>query len=142
MTIAELMSRRLVCVDLDAPVTRVQELFADHHCHHVLVVERGRLRGVISDRDVLRAVSCFAGSLAEQRRDEATTKTKAHQLMARRIVAILPDATPDEAARVLLENGISCLPVLDDSGHLLGVITWRDLLRALVGAAESLPRGL
>lgn len=143
MTVVDLMSRHLITVALDEPLQRVQELFADHRCHHVLVTDRGRLRGVISDRDVLRHVSCFAGTLGEQRRDEATLRTKAHQLMSRQLVIAPPDAAVDVAAQQMLDAGISCLPIVEPtSGRLLGVITWRDLLRALVAMVECVPRGL
>jgi acetoin utilization protein AcuB len=143
MTVVELMSRHVVTVALDEPLQRVQALFADHRCHHVLVTDRGRLRGVISDRDVLRHVSCFAGTLGEQRRDEATLQMKAHQVMSRQLITAPPDTAVDIAAQQLLDAGISCLPIVDpQSGRLLGVITWRDLLRALVGMVECVPRGL
>lgn len=142
MNVADVMSRRLITVGLDETLTQVQALFSDHRCHHVLVVDRGHLRGVISDRDVLQRVSCFAGTLAEQRRDEETLAVKAHQLMSRQIVTATEEMSVDDAARILLERGISCLPIVAANGRLAGVLTWRDLLRALVGFAESVPRGL
>jgi len=142
MTVADVMSRHLVTVTPDKSLQQIQELFSDHRCHHVLVTDRGRLEGVISDRDVLKRLSCFVGTLGEQRRDEETLELKAHQLMSRRLIVAPPDASLDQAAHLLLDAGISCLPIVDEDGRLLGVITWRDLLRAFAGVAESVPHGL
>ena len=142
MTVAEFMTPHPVTVGLDEPIPALLELFADHHCHHLLVVDKGALVGVISDRDVLRHVSPFAGTLAEQRRDLDTVRLHAHQIMTREPLVADPDEEIDEVAGRLLRAGISCLPVVRKSGRLVGVLTWRDLLRALLSVQPPLLRGV
>ena len=141
MTVAEVMTRSLITVGLDEPLATVLAWFRQNHCHHVLVVEQGRLVGVISDRDVLRHVSPFVGTLAELARDEATLELPAHCVMTRKPLTAASTDDIEEAALRLLAAGISCLPVVREGGQLVGIVSWRDLLRALAGA-PSLPAGL
>ncbi len=136
MTIASIMTAAPISVDMDDSLEHVAQLFEKHHFHHVLVVDgRSKVVGVISDRDVLRNLSPFAGKLAERPQDADTLKRRAHQLMSRGLVSISADAAIEDAADRMLATGISCLPVLDADGHARGIVTWRDLLRALVNRA-------
>ena len=142
MTVAEVMTRQLITVGMDEPLVSIVECFEQNHCHHVLVLERERLVGVISDRDVLRHVSPFVGTLAELSRDEATLNLPAHCVMTRKPLTVAPEDDLDDAAQKLLGAGISCLPVVRDGARLVGIVSWRDLLRALAEARDRLPAGL
>jgi acetoin utilization protein AcuB len=137
MTIAEIMSPNPITVAMDDSLRSIEELFRSHHFHHVMVVSGRRLSGVISDRDVLRHVSPFAGTLGEQRRDEATLKMHAHQIMSRHPVTVSPQTDVFVAAEQMVEKRISCLPVVDEEQRLVGVVTWKDLLHAVVVAARQ-----
>jgi acetoin utilization protein AcuB len=136
MTVAEIMSPHLITVGLDDSLEQIQELFQQHHFHHLMVATGGRLRGVISDRDVLRHVSPFVATAGAQRRDEATLKMHAHQIMTRRPVTVTPETDTLAAAAIIIAKGISCLPVVDDREQLIGVVTSKDLLRAMVQAGQ------
>jgi acetoin utilization protein AcuB len=137
MTVAEIMSLHLITVGLDDPLERIQELFHQHRFHHLMVVAGGRLRGVISDRDVLHHVSPFVATAGAQRRDEATLKMHAHQIMTRRPITVTPETDTLVAAAIIIEKGISCLPVVDEHEQLVGVLTWKDLLRSMVQAGQA-----
>jgi len=138
VTIADIMSREPITVAMDATLESIEELFRKHRFHHVMVVDGRRLRGLISDRDVLGHVSPFLETAGEQLRDRATLQMRAHQIMTRRPITAEPHDDVERAARTLVEKGISCLPVIDGEERLVGVVTWKDLLRALV--PPSAPR--
>ena len=123
------MTTRVVSVDMDCPLAEVQRLFETHGFHHLVVVNNGRLVGVISDRDLLRAVSPFVGTASERSCDEHTLKKRAHQIMSRRPVSCEPETLVYDAARCMLENGINCLPAINPKGRCVGMITVRDLAR-------------
>lgn len=142
MTVAEVMTRQLITVSMDEPLVSIIECFKQNHCHHVLVLERERLVGVISDRDVLRHVSPFVGTFAELTRDGATLNLPAHCVMTRKPLTAAPTDDLDDAAQKLLAAGISCLPVVREGARPIGILTWRDLLRALVGSQSRVPAGL
>lgn len=129
-TITDVMTSHVVTVDLDARLKDIQTLFENRGIHHVLVVDEGELLGVISDRDVLSALSPFVNTASEQLRDLNTLKRRAHQVMSRDPVTVTRETDIHEAAALLLEHDISCLPVLSEDAQLEGIVTWRDLLGA------------
>lgn len=138
MNIGQIMCRELATLTPDDSLHRVKELFDLHGFHHLPVVENGRLVGVISDRDLLRNVSPFIGKLSERIQDTTTLDRRAHQIMTRKPVTISPAMTLPDAVQLLLSSSISCLPVVTDAGQLVGVVTWRDLLRNL-HAGQAIP---
>ncbi len=133
MQLEELMTRSVVTVDFDDTLAAMQIAFERHRFHHLVVTEKGRVAGVISDRDLLGMISPFIGNPhMERRQDELTLRRRAHQIMSRKPVVGRPDMDVEHAARLLLHNGVSCLPVVNDRGCPIGIVTWRDLLRTLV----------
>ncbi len=132
MRVADIMSRGVVTVGVDQDIFAVCKLFDEHGFHHVLVVDRGRLVGVISDRDVLREASPFIGTLAERPQDVATLKKRVHQIMSRDLVVAHGKDSVADAAGAMLGRSVSCLPVVTADGCVEGVVTWKDLLRALI----------
>lgn len=128
-TIAEVMRRDIVTIGPGASMLEVRLVFETSRFHHLLVVEEGRLAGVISDRDLLKHLSPFIGKLSERSQDRHTLNLRVHQVMTRRLVTAAPEETVDEAARRLLEHGVSCLPVVDARGRAVGILTWKDILR-------------
>jgi acetoin utilization protein AcuB len=131
------MSPKPITVSLDATLEEIRELLRVHRFHHVLVTSDRRLAGVISDRDVLHRLSPFAGTPAEQRRDVETLRTHAHQVMTRHPITVTAETDVLAAARILVDKRISCLPVVDAELHVLGVVTWKDLLRAVISARDG-----
>jgi acetoin utilization protein AcuB len=128
----QIMSPQVVTVSMDESLRVVRQLFEQHRFHHLLVIDGRRLVGVISDRDLLRHVSPFVGhDLAERAQDVATLNKRAHQIMTRAPISAHPDATLQEAIALILQHRISCLPVVDEQSHPIGIVTWRDLLKAL-----------
>ena len=128
MSAAELMSGSAVSVGLDATLGTVRQVFVSHGVQQVLVVEDSVLRGVVSDRDVLRALSPYLDTASEQARDLQTLRRPVHQVMDHRPVTVRPEASLEEVIRLFSTHRFSWLPVVEATGHPLGVITWRDLL--------------
>jgi acetoin utilization protein AcuB len=133
MRVADIMSRDVITIGADQDVFSVRRLFDERGFHHLLVVDHGKLVGVISDRDVLREASPFIDTLAERAQDLATLKKRVHQIMSRDLVVAKGDDSVAHAARAMLDHGVSCLPVVTADGRVEGVVTSRDLLRALAG---------
>ena len=131
MTVESIMSRRVVTVEMDDTLDAIRGIFAHVKFHHLLVVEENKLVGVISDRDFLKAVSPFLNTMSEWTRDLATLERRAHGIMSRKPITVTKEATIKKAARLLLEKGVSCLPVTSLDGEIEGIVSWKDILRAL-----------
>jgi acetoin utilization protein AcuB len=113
----------------------VKRIFDSVKFHHLLVVDAGKkLCGVISDRDLLRALSPYIGTASENARDTATLKKRVHQIMTREPVTLPPEATVADAARLFLEHRVSCIPVVGPGFKAVGIVSWRDLLKSLTFA--------
>lgn len=129
MTLDTIMTRHVVTVKMDDELGKIREMFEKYRFHHVLVVDQCRVVGVISDRDLLHNVSPFIGKASERTMDTASLRRKAHQIMTRALISATQETPIGDAALLLLNNKISCLPVLDSNGACVGIVTMRDLLR-------------
>ena len=125
----DIMVTRVASVQLDDNLRTIRDVFDQARFHHLMVLDNHVLKGVISDRDLLKNVSPFVETGAEDTRALSTLDRRAHQIMSREPITASPEMTIHEAARLLVQRDISCLPIVDDSG-LVGVVTWKDLLRA------------
>lgn len=131
-TLADIMTTHVVTIDLDTTLRRVEADFDKHPFHHMVVTEHGKPVGIISDRDILEARSPYIGTMSEQTRDTATMQRKVHQIMSRSLISATPATTAADASMLLVKHSIGALPVLDDRGHLVGIVSWRDLLKWFV----------
>ena len=88
-SLKNVMTTRLVTVELDDTLAVVKQIFDSVKFRHLLVVDsHKKLCGVISDRDLLRALSPHIGTLAENARDTATLHKRVHQIMTRHPVTL------------------------------------------------------
>lgn len=86
----------------------------------LMVVEGGRLLGVISERDYARKVIL---------KERAPRETPVRAIMSRRVVRIRPTQSAADAAALMMKHGVRHLPVVE-RGHLIGVLSIRDVLGA------------
>ncbi|EEA04120.1 putative signal transduction protein with CBS domains [Burkholderia sp. H160] len=136
MKIEDLMTRRVVTVGFDDTLKTIKEIFEQAGFHHVLVVEDRRLEGVVSDRDLLRALSPFIDSVVETHRDVGTLSKRVHQIMSRKPITLEPHADVTEAIQLFLTHPISCIPVVDSEFRPVGIVSWRDVLKVCAGASR------
>jgi acetoin utilization protein AcuB len=96
------------------------------------VVDKEKLVGVVTDRDLKRASASDATSLEIHELMYLVSKIKVKDVMSKKVVTLPEDFTVEEAAEVLLGNKISGAPVVDRNDKLVGVITQTDLFRVLI----------
>lgn len=129
MPIADFMKPRVITIEMDDSIAMVHSLMKDASINHLPVIDSNRhIIGIVSDRDLLRAMSPFLDTAAENNRDLAVMRRPVHQIMTRRPQTALADTPLNEAARLMLDNNISSLPVTSEEGLLIGIITWKDLV--------------
>jgi acetoin utilization protein AcuB len=126
-------SRMTPHVHTVAPSTTIGEairMARTNGIRHLPVLEDERVVGIVTERDLRLA----APPLWSEHRDEllqALETKKVGEIMARRVITAGPDMPVEEAAKVLWENRIGCLPIIENE-TLVGILTETDLLRALV----------
>jgi len=130
VTIAKWMATQLITIQEDDPVSHAFELMLTHDVRHLPVLSKAKkLVGIITDRDLSEAVIP-----AETPRSMYHTvkNIKAKDIMTRSPITIKADASIREAAQILLDRKIDCLPVKDPRTGLVGIVTSTDILRAFV----------
>lgn len=132
MSIKNIMTENLVTVEMDDTLATVKDIFDNLKFHHLLVVESGRLVGVVSDRDLLKALSPNIGTMSETFNDLATLNKRVHLIMTRKPMTLHPEAPVGDAVRLFIGNRVSCIPIVDNEFRPLGIVSWRDILKALV----------
>lgn len=121
------MSRDLLTVEAAVPVVEVAQRMADRNVGAVLVLEDGRLAGIMTERDLMRAV---ARGLTEE--------TVVSDCMTADPDTIAPDDTIEHAAVLMIHGGYRHLPVVDGAA-VVGVLSIRDLVSVVI--EDSAPRG-
>jgi len=147
MKIEDVMSRDVVTVDLSTPLREVAALLAEKRISGLPVVSEGRVVGVVSEADVLakeRGETHERGGLLSFLVDDrATAELKleartAGEAMSAPAITIRPDRPLPEAAGVMIDEGVNRLPVVDENGQLLGIVTRADLVKAFVRSDAEL----
>ncbi|MER6096484.1 CBS domain-containing protein [Streptomyces sp. NPDC001728] len=136
-TVFEVMTHKVVTAAPQTPFKQVARLFAEHDVSAVPVVDPDRrLLGVVSEADLLRATAELpdlegrsAGvRLLSEERGLPDAETAA-QLMTSPAVTAQPNWNLAETARTMHRKGVKRLPVIDETGRLVGIISRSDLLR-------------
>lgn len=134
MFVEDIMSKQVHCVSRDDSVGHCRDIFREVHYHHLVVAESNKAIGIVSDRDVLANLSPYIDTAETTEHDQQLLARHVADIMANKVISARPDTLIDTAAILLLENGISCLPVVDDNEELVGIITWKDMLKYYVYA--------
>ncbi|MHB1833933.1 MAG: CBS domain-containing protein [Solirubrobacteraceae bacterium] len=122
------MSRDLLRVDAGDSITEVAQRMVERNLGAVLVIDGGRLVGIMTERDLMRAV---AGGM----HGEAVVA----EYMTKDPETIAPDDTTQHAAVLMIHGGFRHLPVVEH-GDVVGVLSIRDLMRVTI--EDSAPRGV
>lgn len=130
--VSKIMTKRVLTVDMDRPLSDVQKIFLRVAFHHLVVVEDRKVVGIVSDRDLFKAVSPFAGTMEENNRDRNTLRRHVHQIMTRAVQTASPATTVAEVTRKMIDGKFSCVPVVDENMHCLGVVTLRDVASKVI----------
>lgn len=131
MLVKDWMAAPVFSVKPEASISEVVNLMREKKIKHVPVAVDGVLKGVISDRDIKQYSPSKGTSLDIFELNYLLAKTKASEIMKTKAVTTSPETPVEEAAMVLYDNNIGCLPVVD-GGKLVGIISDRDMYRILV----------
>jgi CBS domain-containing protein len=128
--IGKLMTRDVVCADMDITLGDAMELCSEKHIRHLPILdEYKQLAGMITDRDLRYHLSPRIGTLAENKSDRESLEHPVHLIMRRQVVVASADTTLSEAAQLMLANRVGCLPILNLGRHVVGIFSTTDLLK-------------
>lgn len=131
MSVQDIMSKSVISVGVEDSLATVKQIFANAGFHHLLVVEGDELIGVVSDRDLFKALSPNIDTPAETLDDTATLDKRVFQIMSTGLIVLGSDACVGDAVNTFNSHNISCIPIVDQNQRPVGIISWRDILRIL-----------
>jgi len=128
--VIDIARKDFVSVDPKERVNFAERLFEIGKFRHLPVVEEGRLVGILSTRDVMEAALTKLMDFDPGHRKAFLHSIDVSEVMSREVTTVRPETPLSEAALRMVQEQIGCLPVVDKSGHVLGLVTETDLLRA------------
>jgi CBS domain-containing protein len=127
-TVGEVMSHNLLTVDSTTPLAQAAERMSDRGVGAILVLSGDSVTGILTERDVLRAVATGG-----------VEGTNVAAWMTRDPETVDADESTGQAAAVMIHGGFRHLPVMD-GGKPVGIVSIRDLMRVVVD--DESPRGV
>ena len=134
MYVGRIMHTHLVTAAPDTSLRKAKEIIEEKKINHLLVVNNsGDLVGIVSDRDVRQSMASPATALSVHELNYPLTQLTVENIMVKKIITISPGTTIERAAKIMQENRINALPVVE-SEKLVGIITSTDVMGVLLRA--------
>ena len=132
MLVENWMNRNVVTVDAEDSMLDAMKLLKEKNIRRLPVLRKGKLVGIITDRDLKKASPSEATTLEAHELLYLTAKITVKEIMTPNPVTVPFNYTVEEAAAILLDRKISGLPVVDKDGTVVGTITQTDIFRVLI----------
>jgi len=130
MFVHDHMTPRPITLRVDADFKSALKVMEQHAIHHLPVLDADdKLVGIVAERDLMFAALRYLGSSVD-----------VEHVMHRKVVTARPDMTVAAAASLMVANAIGGLPVVDDGGNVVGVITETDIFKAFVRLHDAVPQ--
>jgi CBS domain-containing protein len=128
-TVKEIMTEKVISLPTSKKTIDALELMVKKDVGSIIILQRGKLYGIITERDIVRRITKDFEYLNRRLRETATKP----------VVTVLPDAPVLAAFALLLKKKIRRLPVVE-GGELLGIVTERDLFKWVVEVGHEMPK--
>jgi acetoin utilization protein AcuB len=142
MLVKNWMSKAVVKIDVEDSMQQALKLMKENNIRMLPVMKRGKLVGVVTDRDLKSASASDATTLDVHELLYLISKIKVKEIMTPDPLTVPEDFTIEEAADLLMKNKISGVPVLSPRGEVVGTITMTDLARVIVSLTGLAKRGI
>jgi CBS domain-containing protein len=126
--VATLMTERVATLGQGDTLEVADGIMSMGRIRHLPVLDRGKVVGVVSQRDLFRSALGAALAFGIQRPQELMKSVEIRDVMSAPAVTVGPGASVQDAARTMAEKKIGCLPVVEN-GRLVGILTENDVLR-------------
>ena len=131
MNVEKRMSHQVVTVQPEIQITKAHKLMAQEKIQQMPVVKNGKLVGLVSERDILKAYPSSVTTLSVWEIASLLEKIKVKDIMAKNVLTVQEKTSIEEAARIMVDNKIGSLPVMRED-ELVGIITEADLFNVML----------
>jgi len=142
MLVGERMTRNPVTITEDTSIDDALHLMRERKVRRFPILDKaGHLVGIVSDKDLLHAAPSPASTLSVYEMHYLLAKLTVKKVMSSPVITVSPDMPLEDAARIMADNKIGGLPVLD-GGKLVGIITETDIFKILLELMGGRTSGL
>ena len=131
--VSNFMTKTVMTATLDQTIQSVCKIMNENNLGGIVIVKRGvsgnEPVGIITERDIIRKIG---------ETDLFTTQTPIRELVSTNLISIKPDNTISDAIGLMHGNNIRRLPVIDNDGKMVGIITDKDILKAAARKKSSI----
>ena len=154
-TAKDIMNKRVISFSPNDSIFDVAKVFAKKNISGAPVIEKNKVIGIISASDIIRfidiklaklpmiyapGISCFLLMFVQLEKEnidfkkelKKITRIKIRDVMTKTVITIKPNATLVEIANIIEKNDVNRLPVVNDKGKLIGIVTRADVIKGLV----------
>ena len=142
MLVRNWMTQNVIMVDANDSVMDATKKLKENDIRRLPVTRKGKLVGIVTDRDLKRASASDATTLEVHELLYLISKIKVKEIMTKNPITVPFDFTVEETAEVLMKNKISSVPVLNGRNQISGIITQDDLFRAIISLTGLKSRGI
>lgn len=132
MFVSHWMTKKVFTLSPDDSVSDAVTLMKEKGIKHIPVLKNDKLKGIISDRDIKEFSPSKATTLDIYELHYLFAKTKVKDVMKPRVITTSAETPVEEAAMVMYDNAVGCLPVTEGR-RLVGIISDRDIFNVLIG---------
>lgn len=133
MLIREWMTRTVITVTPDTSMMKASKLMKENGIRRLPVIDgAGKIVGIISDRDLKEASPSKATTLDMHELYYLLSEIKVKDIMTRDPICVRPDDTVEKVALLMIEKRIGGMPVVDEEGKLIGIVTDSDIFKVLI----------
>ena len=141
MTVKRMMKKNPITTTAKTSIVDVADILKENHIHRLPVLDKkGKLIGVITEKDILHASPSPVSSLSVYEMPYMLSRLKVSNLMTKDVRTIDPDTTVEEAAKIMVDDDLSCLPVIEGE-KLVGIVSKSDMFKVLYELFGSLVKG-
>lgn len=128
MRVREFMTTNVITVSSKTPVADARKYMQVHKVRRLPVVDKGKIAGMVSDRRVAEASPSAATTLSVWEINHLLSKMTIAEIMSKKVITCPPDTTAESALALAQQHGVGSLPVVDEKGHLVGIVTTNDFV--------------
>jgi acetoin utilization protein AcuB len=142
MLVKHWMKKQVITIDANDSMHDAIHLLKKHDINMLPVMEKGKLVGIVTDRDLKRASASDATTLEIHELVYLLSKIKVKEIMTKDPITVPEDYTIEEAAEILFKHKISGVPVVDHYGDIVGIITQNDVFRIIISLTGVERKGI
>jgi acetoin utilization protein AcuB len=140
MLVRDIMTRNVITIPSDTSLFEAEKLMEFHHIERLPVVDKGKLVGLVTKDNLLKASPSDATSFSRGELYYLLAKLTVKEIMKKEVVTVSPDTSVEQAAAIAQKHRVGCLPVLEGK-KLVGIVTTNDffykILNPLLGIGEG-----